>query len=124
MTEIVNISSGDFKLTLHRSAVTVLTLGKLKKIIRIMMKANWENDEAVNVFHTWLQEDVNDAKGIATDVKTELDDYWHPGLVEDKRVRQLRRELKMANRDLERAQKLLNHFTTERKKYYGYNDHD
>lgn len=124
MADVVNISSGTFELMLHRSAVTVLTLGRLKKIIRIMMKANWENDEAVTVFCGWLRENVDDAKGIAADVKTELDDYWHPGLVEDTKVRRLRRELKRANRDLERAQKLFTHFETERKKYYGNYDYD
>ena len=124
MADVVNISSGTFELMLHRSAVTVLTLGRLKKIIRIMMKANWENDEAVTVFRGWLREDVDDAKGIAADVKTELDDYWHPGVVEDTKVRRLRRELKRANRDLERAQKLLDHFESERKKYYGNYDYD
>lgn len=123
MTDTVNITSGTFELMLHRSAVTVLTLGRLKKIIKIMLKASWENDEAVIVFEFWLREDVADAKGAAADVKAELDDYWHPGLVEDKKVRWLRRELKRANRDLERAQKLLDHFETERKKYYGHYDH-
>ena len=124
MADVVNISSGTFELMLHRSAVTVLTLGRLKKIIRIMMKANWENDEAVAVFRGWLRENMDDAKGIAADVKAELDDYWHPGLVEDTKVRRLRRELKRANRDLERAQKLFTHFETERKKYYGNYDYD
>ena len=95
---------------LHRSAVTVLTLGRLKKIIKIMLKANWENDDAISIFDFWLREDVADAKGAAADV-------------EDKKVRQLRRELKRANKDLERAQKLLDHFETERKKYYGHYDH-
>lgn len=119
MADTVHITNGSYRLDLHRAALTKLYLGPLRKIIKLMLRASWENESAIHIFYSWLQEDVSDAQQIAADVKRELDDYWHPGLVEDVKVRRLRRELKAAERNLERAQKLLTYFLTERTKYYG-----
>lgn len=126
MGDVVSITSGDYHLNLHRDALNALTVGRLKKIMKIMLKAGWENDNdaAIETIQKWLQEDVAAAKGIVADAQKDLDDYWHPGLVVDKKVRALQRELKSANRDLQRAEKLLDYYLTERTKYYGNYDYD